>query len=166
LPRYPDYMQGEMLADLLPPATIGSKTIWGAYNQWFYNVYDAPNYDQGWHQLAAADTGFKGMAYGWWIYSVSINRQSYNTAAIAVTIGCIRSGNFVAFGTYNTGQTIQVLWPIFTSDTLVYQATERLDIQALAIATSNTVSSSPTVTDPALVAAFATDTTALLNLVT
>jgi hypothetical protein len=48
----------------------------------------------------------------------------------------------------------------------VVAADERVDIQALAIATSNEVSSAASVTDPALVAAFATDTIALLNLIT
>jgi hypothetical protein len=121
-------------------------------------------YDAGWQKMSATDT--QGMAYGWWIYSVSINRQAYNEPPISVTIGCMRNGSFVAFGTYATGQTLQVLWPVFTSDALVYQCSERLHIQALAIATVNSVSTGMTIATPALVAAFVTDTEKLLGLVT
>jgi hypothetical protein len=104
------------------------------------------------------------MAYGWWIYSVSINRIVENAPSIAVTIGCTRNGVFTAFGTYATGQTVKVLWPVFTSDALVYQASERVDIQALAIASGNSVATGATVVSPVCAANF-TDTMALLGLV-
>jgi hypothetical protein len=61
-----------------------------------------------------------------------------NYTPVQVTIGCIRNGSFVAFGSYVTGQTVRVLWPIFTSDALVYQCTERVDVQAVAIGIGST----------------------------
>jgi len=168
LPRYPFYWLNETIARLKPPVSGGGLTVWGAYSQWKLNFYFGSNYDPGWQQRypasrgAPADTG--GMAYGWWIYSVSINRIVENAPPISVTIGCMRNGTFAAFGTYATGQTVKVLWPVFTSDALVYQASERVDIQALAIASSNSVATGATVVSP-VCAAFIMDTVALLGLV-
>jgi len=71
----------------------------------------------------------------------------------------MRNGSFVAFGTYNTGQKINVLWPIFTSDALVYQCSERVDVQALAI---QNVSQAWDVSHP-LCAAHINDTIALMT---
>ena len=74
---------------------------------------------------------------GWWIYRVALNRIPQTkstdkppTDPIPVTIGCIRNGAFVAFGTYNTGQIIDAYWPVFTNTALCYQAAERIDVQA------------------------------------
>lgn len=74
---------------------------------------------------------------GWWIYRVALNRipQIKTTAKppsdpISVTLGCIRNGAFVAFGTYNSGQIIDAYWPIFTNTALCYRASERIDVQA------------------------------------
>jgi hypothetical protein len=121
-------------------------------------------------------------ALGWWIYSVTLNRIGVNfngqillptqdatghRQEVSVTIGCMRNGVFVAFGTYMTGQTVQVLWPIFTSDALVYQCSERVDIQAVAIATGGAgVSVGTNAAGYPVCAAFVSDVTALLNLIT
>lgn len=76
---------------------------------------------------------------GWWIYRIYVNRLGQKNAAgivvptpgsIPVTIGCMRNGAFAPFGTYQTGTAQTVLWPIFTNDPLVYQASEQVDIQA------------------------------------
>ena len=142
-----------------PPTATSGLTRWGANNQWQRNNWNgSTNYDLGWQ----ADN----LAFGWWIYSVSINRMILNPAnQVSVTIGCIRNGSFVAFGTWDTGQTIQVLWPIFTSDALVYQCGERVDIQAVAIASGGAgVSTGATASEYPICAAFVSDTTALLNL--
>ena len=142
-----------------PPTATSGLTRWGANNQWQRNNWHgSTNYDLGWQ----ADN----LAFGWWIYSVSINRMILNPAnQVSVTIGCIRNGSFVAFGTWDTGQTIQVLWPIFTSDALVYQCGERVDIQAVAIASGGArVSTGATASGYPICAAFVSDTTALLNL--
>jgi hypothetical protein len=151
-------LAAETAAFLKPPTATSGLTRWGANDQWQRNTYNSPFYDAGWQ----ADN----LALGWWIYSVSINRMMLNPASqVAVTIGCIRNGSFVAFGTWNTGQTIQVLWPVFTSDALVYQCGERVDIQAVAIASGGAgVSTGATASGYPICAAFVSDTTALLNL--
>ena len=152
LPRYPVYWQSETLAKLEPPTGTSGLTIWGANNQWQRNGFSG-GHDPGWQQ--------DNQALGWWIYSVSVNRINPG-GQIPVTIGCMRSGSFVAFATLNTGTTNQVLWPVFTSDALVYQCTARVDIQALALAGS--VTSGTTVSAP-MCAAFLADVEALLGLV-
>jgi hypothetical protein len=162
LPRYPVYWLGETLPRLLPPTASGGLTVWGAWNQWQLNRPAAGILDPGWQQTSASDS--LGMAHGWWIYRVSINRISNASGAVPVTLGCLRAGVFSAFGSFATGQTLSVLWPVFTSNALVYQCTERVDVQALAIAAGNTVASGPTV-GPPMCAAFFTDTAALLALI-
>lgn len=149
----------ETNAFLMPPTPTSGLTRWGAYNQWQRNNYHG-TYDAGWQQ--------DNKAFGWWIYSVTLARMQTNPSSqVAVTIGCIRNGVFVSFGTWNTGQTIQVLWPIFTSDALVYQCSERVDIQAVAIASGGAgVSVGATVSGYPVCAAFVSDVTALLNLIT
>jgi hypothetical protein len=225
LPRYPYYWQNETLPRLMPPTNTSGLTIWGAYDQWQpvnksgVDGHGNSLFDPGWQSrnplggaYGPADT--LGMAYGWWIYSISLNRANYviktspslgpsgailsaddigltgvsasdtgisdfgagGTAAtpgpgggeVNVIIGCMCNGSFVPFGNYLTGQTVRVLWPIFTSDALVYQCSERVDIQALAIATTTTksVSTNATITTPALIAAHINDTAQLLNLIT
>ncbi len=80
---------------------------------------------------------------GWWIYRVYIHRFGQANAQgaivnpgapayppIPITIGCMRSGSFVSFGTFNTGDIVNAMWPVFTNDALVYQCAERVDIQA------------------------------------
>lgn len=184
LPRYPVYWDAETVAKMKPPVGGSDQplTIWGAGHQWKKLFYQGSSYDPGWHD--------NNLAYGWWIYSVSLSRMSFvvrtpptdsaggNDSAgdtgtgagggggneVAVTIGCIRSGAFVAFGTYATGQTIQVLWPVFTSDALVYQCSERVDIQAVAIASDNTVGFGSGVNYPIL-SAYVNDTENLLTLI-
>jgi hypothetical protein len=77
----------------------------------------------------------------------------------------ISDGQNLWAGTYTiipAGTTNQVLWPVFTSDALVYQCSERVDIQALALAGS--VTSGTTVSTP-VCAAFWADVEALLGLV-
>lgn len=92
---------------------------------------------------------------GWFIYRVALNRipQTKTTAApptapIAVTLGCVRSGAFVAFGTYNTGQIFTAMWPVFTGDALAYQASEQVDVQAEFITCGNSYSTWGTVDFP------------------
>ena len=224
IPRYPVYWFNETNARLMPPTSTSGLTVWGAYDQWALNVLSrngfgqVTNYDLGWQckfpaivsPAAPADAG--GMAFGWFIYSVSINRITYPTKArgpvsssefgagdtgapgagdegqsgagaggpasganagpivdnseISCTIGCMRNGSFVAFQTFQTGGTYQVLWPVFTSNALVYQCSERLDIQAMAIANSGVgVSLGAPISGPALVAAYITDMEALLKMI-
>jgi hypothetical protein len=200
-PRYPIQWCSETITKLMVPTATSGLTIWGAYNQWQRNTWKATplpaQYDPGWQQ--------DNQAYGWWIYSVSLNRMKTvnktlpavagnligagdtgmtgigagdtgglgagggaaavsGDGEVSVTIGCMRNGAFVAFGTYLTGQTVKVLWPVFTSDALFYQCSERVDIQALAIASGNTVLMGPTAALP-ICAAFITDTEALLKLI-
>lgn len=169
IPRYPVYWQSETIASLKPPTSTSGLTIWGANNQWQRNNY-SNTHDAGWQQ--------DDLAFGWWIYSVSVNRiganlkggvllptqdSNGNLSPVAVTIGCIRNGAFVAFATFNTGTTNQVLWPVFTSDALVYQCAERVDIQAVAL--SGPVSVGTNASGYPVVAAFVSDVTALLNLI-
>ena len=211
IPRYPNYWVSETIAKLMPPTASSGLTIWGAYDQW-YSVnkngmsgsggFARPTYDAGWSD--------QNQSYGWWIYSISLNRCQYPTktrgsvasgeagwgdagapgmgdegqsgtgmggtgtgsaagpiedgSEISVTIGCMRNGSFVAFGTYQTGGTYQVLWPIFTGNALAYECSERIDLQAVAIAFDNTVAMGATAVKP-MCAAFITDTIALLNLI-
>lgn len=179
VPKYPVYWASETIANLKPPG--GAKTIWGAPNQWARNNYVSGGQSQH-------DTGWQAdnLAGGWWIYSVTLNRigtnqkgnvllptidGAGNVQQIPVTIGCMRNGVFTAFGTYQTGSTVQVLWPIFTSDALVYQATERVDVQAVAIAANaaggggGSVSQGAVAAGYPICAAFINDTEALLNLI-
>jgi hypothetical protein len=151
LPPYPAYWSSETVARLKPPTgnTDTERTVFGTGSQWL--------------QFQTSNA-----MVGCWIYSVALNRLGTPGAVslpqsgqVAVTIGCMRNGAFVAFGTYNTGQKIQVLWPIFTSDALVYQCSERVDVQALAI---QDVDSGWGVTHP-LCAAHILDTIALLDLI-
>ncbi len=151
-------LSAEANAFLKPPTATSGLTRWGANDQWQQNAYTG-GHDAGWQQ--------DNLALGWWIYSVSINRILSASGAVNVTIGCIRNGAFISFGTWNTGQTIQVLWPIFTSDALVYQCSERVDLQAVAIASGGAgVSVGSTAAEYPICAAFVSDTTALLNLIT
>jgi hypothetical protein len=165
IPKYPTYWKDETIACLKPPTgnTDAEKTLFGCGSQW--EQFQSTN-----------------MVYGSWIYSVSINRLGEPVNAegsslpksgqVAVTIGCIRNGAFVAFGTYQTGQSVQVLWPIFTSDALVYQCEERVDVQVLAIAWAVSIWI-PTTGEPynnmsvnaPICAAHYNDTEALLNLI-
>jgi hypothetical protein len=126
----------ETISRLKPPVTGSDSeiTIWGAGSQWQNHINGTGNYDPGWQQ--------SNLAYGWWIHSVSLNRLGIPDAngisvpqstQLFVGLGCIRNGAFVSFGTYATGTSVQVLWPVFTSDALVYQCSERIDVQALAI---------------------------------
>lgn len=108
--------------------------------------------------VGAGDDGSSGIGAGGSAGAPS----SSGGGEVAVTIGCIRNGGFVAFGTYTTGQTIQVLWPIFTSDALAYTCSERVDVQAVAIA--GNVSTGAGVTKP-ICAAFINDTLKLQNLI-
>jgi len=176
------------IAWLKPPVTgsESEKTIWGCGNQWQRNFWTgSPGYDNGFQ--------FDNLAKGWWIYSISLNRTKFevydvgitgvgqvgfgagsltpgiggSAQEVSVTIGCIRNNAFVAFGTFQTGQTYQVLWPIFTSDALVYQCSERIDLQAVAIGTGGAgVTTGTTANSYPICAAFVSDVTALLNLIT
>ena len=223
MPRYPFYWFSETAARLKPPTSSSGLTIWGANNQWALNALavngfgQVTAYDPSWQCKFPASSGppavpadAGGMAFGWFIYSVSINRATYpvktrgpasssefgagdtgapgagdegqsgtgaggpgsgpnagpveDNSKISCTIGCMRNGSFVAFQTFKTGATYQVLWPVFNSYALVYQCSERLDIQALAIASGgNGVVLGQTVILP-MCAAFLTDTVALLNM--
>jgi predicted flavoprotein YhiN len=59
-----------------------------------------------------------------------------------------------------------VLWPVFTSDALVYQCGERIDLQAVAISSGGAgVSLGATAAGYPMCAAFVSDTTKLLNLI-
>jgi len=141
LPAYPCYKYGETNSYLMPPAMgSGSTTIFGTDDQWHNSTAPVGPAPVGW--------SYNNVMYGNFIYSVSINRIGSNytnnillptidisgsVQQISCSIGCMRSGSFASFGNFVTGQTYQVLWPIFTSDALVYQASERIDVQAVAI---------------------------------
>ena len=187
LPRYPVYWYSETIAKLKPPISGTALTIWGNYAQWTNipsggnpaNGWQYGNQAKGWFIYSVsisrlkfvvrtqpgAEQGSAGGPAG----SAGDTGKSAGgmstTGEIAVTIGCMRSGAFVAFGTYASGQTIQVLWPIFTTDALVYQAAERVDLQAIAIANGGAgVAYGASVTFP-LAAAYVTDTDKLLTLI-
>jgi len=182
IPRYPVYWATETNATLKPPTSSSGLTIWGAYNQWQINYLGGPtNYDAGWQQTSPTDTG--GMAFGWWIYSLTINRTGGGEVAggsalpaqdgkgvrqeIPVVAGCMRNGSFVAFGTLQTGQTYAVMWPVFTSDPLVYQSSERVLVQAVAISSDGTgVSTGAGLSDSnPMAATYVNDACALLDLI-
>jgi hypothetical protein len=167
VPRYPVYWSGETTAALKPPISMldTEVTIFGTGSQW--NGSDALTGYKGWN--------YGNKAQGWWIYSLRLNRYGTpgpngvmlpQSSQITAQVGCMRNGSFVSFGTFNTGQNYNMLWPIFTSDALVYQASERLEVQAVAIATGNAgVTTGPNVQSP-ICAAHYLDTQALLNLIT
>lgn len=167
LPRYPHYWSAETIARLKPPVAGTALTVWGNYTQWkSVNATGTGGNDPGWNDVAVPENpNGRGMAYGWWIYQIALNRLTVNAPAIPVTIGCIRNGAFVSFGVYNTGGIYHVLWPVFTSDALVYQCSERIDLQPLAIAQTSAVSNGQDITKP-FCSAFVTDTIALLGLIT
>jgi hypothetical protein len=127
IPVYPYYWNTETNPYWKTPTTSSGLTRWGAYDQWMRNNYNTTkSYDTGWQQ--------DNLALGWWIYSVSLNRMVQSPSSqVSATVGCMRNGSFTAFGSYNTGQTIQVLWPVFTSDALCYTCSERIEICATAI---------------------------------
>lgn len=159
IPPYPCYWFSETVAKLKPPTIISGLTRFGANNQWQQNFFSGGS-DEGWQH--------GNEAYGWWIYSVAINRLTWNASPVSVTFGCVRNGSFVSFGTYNSGQTIRVLWPVFTSDALVYQCSERLDVQPLSIAAvANSVGTGyfPFGFEPKMVADFINSTLSLLGLI-
>ena len=158
VPRYPAYWANETVPALKPPTSASGLTIWGANEQWQRNSYGT-GFDAGWQQ--------DNLAAGWWIYSVSLNRMQLKPSSeVAVSIGCMRSGSFVSFGNFTTGQSVAVLWPIFTSDALVYQCAERVEIQAVAIAAAGAGASVGTVAEGyPICATFVLDVTALLALI-
>lgn len=186
VPRYPAYWQSETNPVLAPPTSSGQgKTIFGWGSQWFSAFNNNGSLlSLGWSQGDPVHNNFpNGIASGWFIYGVSFNRVLGNAvqnvqlppaAQVQVTIGCIRNGSFISFGTFNTGQTINVLWPIFTSDALVYQCSERIDVQAVAIKSPTTtgimgqiVFNSPDEqTSFPMAAAYYNDTESILNLLT
>jgi len=160
VPRYPVYWYNETVAALKPPTSTSGLTIWGAYSQWQDQNLSGGKLS-GWQQ--------SNLALGWWIYSVTLNRSravGSVTPEIGVTIGCLRNGSFVAFGSYVTGRTLQVLWPVFTSDALVYQCSERIDVQAVAISTGGIGVSTGAVIPAGypMAAVFASDPQTILNL--
>jgi hypothetical protein len=79
----------------------------------------------------------------------------------------MRNGSFVAFGTLQTGQTYAVMWPVFTSDPLVYQSSERVLVQAVAISSDGTgVSTGAGLSDSnPMAATYVNDACALLDLI-
>ena len=189
--RYPVYWEAETVLKMKPPVTVTGasnggpeRTIWGVAEQWLRGIRYAFAGGTGWQQ--------DNLAKGWFIYSISLRRLAYvirppptesaggpggsaggpggsaggsGGSEVAVTIGCVRNGAFVPFGTWVSGQTIQVLWPVFTSNALVYQCSERVDIQAVAInATSAGVATGGGVGYP-VCAAHITDTQKLLTLI-
>lgn len=127
-PRYPIYWLSETNAFWEAPSIDNvTLTAFGSGKQWL-------DPSAGWKTT--------NKAYGWFIYQICVNSEGgtlKNGALLppgtggSAQIGCIRNGTFVSFGTFYAGETYQVLWPIFTSDALVYQSSSRLDIQCLAI---------------------------------
>lgn len=153
--------------------------IWRAYSYFGSRarLFAAPRYPfkrlgdpllltpEAWPNWVNFKTGWKNQFSSlydqyWWLRRIRINRlrgpgadaQQHNAGAeIPVTLGCVRNGNFVPFGTWNTGSWVEVetgdtdaagapvrathfLWPIFDKSALVYQAEERVDVQAEFIA--------------------------------
>lgn len=170
VPRYPVYWYSETDTALIPPPLANSGfTIWGYGSQWFNSGIGT----------GFSSTGFGqgNLMQGSWIYSISLNRIGNNSVdgallpiinaggqvqQVSVTIGCMRNGSFVAFGTYSTGQTVQVMWPIFTTEALVYQCSERIDIQVVAI---NPVTTGPgPVAGYPMAASYVSDLISLLSL--
>lgn len=105
--------------------------------------------------VGAGDDGTGGIGAG-----ASTLPAAIGDGEVQVTIGCMRNGVFVSFGTFATGQVIRVLWPIFTSDALVYKCVERVDLQAVAL--TGPVGSGWGVSTP-ICENYITDTIKLLN---
>jgi hypothetical protein len=183
VPRYPFYRTNDPAICKTPSGiNEGEWTIWGTGNQWQATTYTnghgpIPNYgftSQTPSQYPATDAGGNplptqgiGMAGGSWVYSISVNRSSGIAGKIPVTLGCMRNGSFVAFGTgvFETGSTNIVLWPIFTSDALVYQAAEAVEIHAVVIGRGGAgVNVGLADVNPPIAAAYYTDTAAMLDL--
>lgn len=112
---------------------------------------------------------FSFQPQGWWIYRVIANRipqtkttQPPPTASIPVTFGCVRNGSFVAFGTYQTGQFVDAMWPIFTNTALAWECSERVYVQAEIITCGTSYGVWGQVHYP-MAAAYMNDMTAILN---
>lgn len=106
----------------------------------------------------------------WWIYRVALNRIPQHktkepppAGTVSVTIGCIRNGSFVAFGTYNTGTIFTAMWPVFIAEALAYQASEMVDIQAEFITCGSSYGSWGAISYP-IMAAHINDLVTLMNL--
>ena len=108
-----------------------TRSVWGYTQQWINNPYGG-GITNGWQQ--------SNTMLGTWIYSISPQRQGSqnvngvllqptNTASVveqvSVSVGCMRNGSFVSFGTFMTGQVYTgleqgVLWPVFDTSPLYY----------------------------------------------
>jgi hypothetical protein len=126
-----------------------------------------PSFPSGGHTVQFP---FSFQPQGWWIYRVALNRIPQKksrttppTVPVSVTLGCVRSGSFVAFGTYNTGQIIDAMWPIFTNTALAYQCSERVDVQAEIVTCGLAYSTWGNVSYP-MAAAYINDMNAILPL--
>lgn len=145
---------GSFFAPPTSSVSLPASTVWGTNQQWFNN--NVGPYVSGWAGGNAA--------YGWWIYSISINKLGSITGSFAnnnpsssyynftssfpsayfptpgsasVTLGCWQNNAFVEFptptGGYWTGNQYTVLWPLFSSAPLMYQCSERVNIDATVI---------------------------------
>jgi hypothetical protein len=172
-PRWPFYWYSETIAALKPPVTGAETevTVWGTGNQWQGDSFSGGT-DDGF-QTKATSPGGTGMMAGAFVYSITVNRISSPTGTVSVAIGCMRSGSFYSFGMYTIGQKYIVMWPIMTTDALVYQYSERVDIQAVVIARGSagpgsacgTVSIALPDVDAPICAAHYNDTLALIGFV-
>jgi hypothetical protein len=112
---------------------------------------------------------------GWWIYSITPTRNgsitgSFNypkTGSAQCQVGCLRNGTFVQFGTgsYTTGTTYRVNWPIFTPNYLIVSSSvsESINVEALAISCGNNFTTNGTVSYP-ICGAYVDDMSAMLSL--
>lgn len=144
---WPYYWFSETEQDLIPPPfSAANPTQWGWHDQWLYfQTGGGPSTPVGWYvtnNVALNGPAInRGSGLGAWIYTITLNRVSQKVKGIPlptknqipVQIGFTRNGVFISLGSFQTGQTYQVLWPVFTSEPLVYKASERIDMQAMAI---------------------------------
>ncbi len=180
IPVWPIYWAFETEDYNKPPTSTSGLTRWGAYNQWILNNQDGAVNEPSWQQYGLtrdmlygdgpADT--HGLMCGAFIVSISVDKirgfpsadfGSYTTV-YDVVIGCMRGGVFVEFGHFPTGNTYQVLWPVFTTDALVYNCAQRVQVQALAIKNPGVSSGLLSAAAFPAMAAFINDTKAVIDL--
>ena len=159
-PRYPYFKDGETRTCLIPGndgiwGTAAQWTAWATPWWWIYKVALNRNViKMPWlasHAYAIDDLIWDGT---YWqkcttagtsgssapAFSATVGNTTADGSGtlvwtnmdtgVSVTLGCYRSGSFVSFGTFKTGQIVDAGWPIFDKTALCYQCAERIDVQA------------------------------------
>ncbi len=176
IPNWPTYWTNETESFLKPPTADSGPTRFGTYGQWVMGG-DGGNPDVGWQKTngdlfdSSLPTDLHGAMCGAFITFIAIDKirgfpdgDTGPTSVYDVEIGCMRNGAFVSFGHFNSGNTYKVLWPVFTTDALVYLAAERMQIRALASKGSVSADINGGVAAFPNMAAFINDTAAVIDL--